>query len=156
MKLYPPPQKLVFPRPKKWIGFLYNTLLKIQTAIFDLIFCNISGQNGVICFPAKILSRRSRLSRTLRSPFRLIRPRPIGCNRNRGSEQPVKIFLVSGQFLFLNNSAVVPKAARSIQDQHQPKNPLVSTLGSHGAVLKLGGSVLPMDNPALSRLLHSA
>jgi|TARA_B100000513_G_scaffold62454_1_gene24457 hypothetical protein len=68
----------------------------------------------------------------------------------------VKIFLVSGQFLFLNNSAVVPKAARSIQDQHQPKNPLVSTLGSHGAVLKLGGSVLPMDNPALSRLLHSA
>ena len=37
-EVIPPPQKLIFPRPKKRIGFLYNSLLKIETAIFDLIF----------------------------------------------------------------------------------------------------------------------
>jgi len=36
------------------------------------------------------MSRRSRLSRTSRAPSRLIRPRPIDCDR--GSEQPMKIF----------------------------------------------------------------
>ena len=34
---------------------------------------------------------QSRLSRTASDPFRLIRPRPIGCDR--GIQQPVKIFL---------------------------------------------------------------
>ncbi len=41
-------------------------------------------------FSLKMLSRRSRLSRTSRAPSRLIRPRPIDCDR--GSEQPMKIF----------------------------------------------------------------
>ena len=43
-------------------------------------------------FPAKILSRPSRLSRTTSDLTRLIRPRPIDCDR--GSEQTVKIFLM--------------------------------------------------------------
>ena len=45
-------------------------------------------------FTAKILSRRSRLSRTSRAPSGLIRPRPIDCDRE--SEQTVKSFPVWG------------------------------------------------------------
>ena len=37
--------------------------------------------NCIIFFPAKILSRRSRLSRWSRAPSRLSRPRPIDCDR---------------------------------------------------------------------------
>ena len=43
-------------------------------------------------FPAKSFSRRSRLSRTTSGPTRLIRPRPIDCDR--GFEQTVKTFPV--------------------------------------------------------------
>ena len=43
-------------------------------------------------FPAKSFSRHSRLSRTTSGPTRLIRPRPIDCDR--GLEQTVKTFPV--------------------------------------------------------------
>ena len=49
-------------------------------------------------FRHKILSRRSRLSRTSNDSIRLIRPRPIDCD-NRVSEDPVKIFPI----IFLPN-----------------------------------------------------
>ena len=45
-------------------------------------------------FSAKILSRRSRLSRTSRAPSRLIRPRPIDCDA--GPKQTVKNYPVLG------------------------------------------------------------
>jgi len=52
----------------------------------------------VFCFSSEnfgtILSRRSRISRTSRAPSRLIRPRPIDCDRR--SEQTLKIFPVLG------------------------------------------------------------
>ena len=67
----------------------------MKTAAFDLKNQKKWAKivNGVF-FLAKLLSRRSRLSRTTRDPSRLTRPRPINCNRV--SEQPVKTFLVSG------------------------------------------------------------
>ena len=47
----------------------------------------ISGQNSVVFCLAKILSRRSRFSRSTSNPSRRIRPRPIDCDR--GSEYPL-------------------------------------------------------------------
>ena len=44
------------------------------------------------------MSRRSRLSRTSRAPFRLIQPRPIDCDRE--SEQTVKNSRVLANFFF--------------------------------------------------------
>ena len=82
---YTPSPKVSFPAAKKmkiphWKLFSWsNFLLKILA--FSV-------------FAAKILSRRSRLSRWSRAPSRLIRPRPIDCDR--GPKQRVKIFPVFG------------------------------------------------------------
>ena len=72
-----------------------NSPLKTQTASSDLKFWKfvISGQNG---FLARILSRRYRLARTTSDPSRLIRPRPIDCDRV--TEQSVKNYLDVAHF----------------------------------------------------------
>ena len=81
-----PPQKLVLPRAKTE-----------NYAGGELLFCskiwNFSGRNGIY-FRRKFSF--SRLLRTTNDPSRLIRPRPIGCDRV--SEEPIKI---SYSFLFL-------------------------------------------------------
>ena len=65
----PPRPKLVFTRPKN-----ENSPLRI---IENCCFCFWI----FLCFSAKPLSRRSRLTRTSRAPSRLSRPRPIDCDR---------------------------------------------------------------------------
>ena len=69
-----------------------------------------------------ILSRRSRLSRTSRAPSRLIRPRPIVCDRR--SEQTVNIFPVFGLFFFEHlQKKVVLSDPRSSDDLHPKRSP---------------------------------
>ena len=85
------PPKLAFPQPKSekscfWVGNAVSVL--------DCWNFRVKILNCIIFFPAKILSRRSRLSRWSRAPSRLIRPRPIDCDR--GPKQRVKIFPVFG------------------------------------------------------------
>ena len=74
-------------------------------------------------FPVKkigtILSRRSRLPRTSRAPSRLIRPRPIDCDR--GPKQRVKIFPVFG--FELCQKKVFSKGPRSNPDLHPKSSP---------------------------------
>ena len=73
-------------------------------------------------FPAKILSRRSRLSRTTSDLTRLIRPRPIDCDR--GSEQTVKIFLmVFALFFEHRQKKVFQSDPRSSADIHPKRSP---------------------------------
>jgi len=98
---YTPPQKLVFPRPKN-----ENSPLK-TVFLIQLFFWKF--WRFTVC-AAKILSRRSRLSRWSRAPSRLIRPRPIDCDR--GPKQRVKIFpvlrfelLLCQKKVFSNNKA---------------------------------------------------
>jgi len=62
-----------------------------------------------LAFFSKQLSCRPRLSRTAIDPSRLTRPRPIDCDR--GSEQPVKTFLIFAHFLF--EHATSPKRISS-------------------------------------------
>ena len=81
-EVVPPPQTLVFPRPKN-----ENSPLKT-------VVPNPNFFLKILAF--SVLSRRFRLSRRSRASSRLIRLRPIGCDR--GSEQPVKTFTVSGRF----------------------------------------------------------
>ena len=65
---------LAFPRPTNW---------KFPICIENYFFWSkLSGQNqNGISFSAKFLSRRSRLTRTTSDPSRLIRPRPVNCDR---------------------------------------------------------------------------
>ena len=59
--------------------------MKILWAKLLLLLANISGQTAF--FSANFFSIQYRLSRTTSDPSRLIRPRPIDCDRV--SEQPV-------------------------------------------------------------------
>ena len=62
-----------------------NCCFALKLGIFQAAMASIFGENF-----------RSRLLRTTNDPSRLIRPRPIGCDRV--SEEPIKI---SYSFLFL-------------------------------------------------------
>ena len=88
-----PPPKVGFSRGQKnkKIPLRLKTVVGCSWLIPDLKFWKKSGQNGVM-FSLKMLSRRSRLSRTSRAPSRLIRPRPIDCDA--GPKQTVKSFPV--------------------------------------------------------------
>ena len=76
-----PPKKVSFPAAKKWYSPL-KTVFQIHFFYLKMLAFSV--------FAAKFLSRRSRLSRWSRAPSRLIRPRPIDCDR--GPKQRVKIF----------------------------------------------------------------
>ena len=82
---------------------------------------------GVFFSSAIFLSRRSRLSRTSRASSRLIRPRPIDCDRER--EQTVKSFPVLG---FLHRQKNV--------FQHVPIL-IYTPKEAHGRIYVTGGSV---------------
>ena len=82
-------------------------------------------------FAAKILSRRSRLSRWSRAPSRLIRPRPI--DWDFGPKQRVKTFPVLGFKLFQK------KVLQKVHDRiliYTPKK-------AHSRIFVTGGSVIP-------------
>ena len=61
-----------------------------KCAVFDLNVFLKMGQNGGGGGSEKIISRRSRLSRTTSDSSRLIRPRPIDCDS--GHDCQMKIF----------------------------------------------------------------
>ena len=118
----PPPKKVSFPRPKKWKFSTQNCFpephffLKILLAFF--------------VFAAKILSRRSRLSRWSRAPSRLIRPRPIDCDR--GPKQRVQISR------FWGSNFVKKKCFQKVQSlvmNYTPKE-------AHSRIFVTGGSVI--------------
>ena len=73
----------VIPPPKSWF-FRGQTSESspLKTAVSDPKFWRFF-------FSANFVTLNSRILRTSRAPSRLIRPRPIDCNR--GPEQPVKI-----------------------------------------------------------------
>ena len=76
--------------------FVGNAVTPISTLANNKRSCSkkwkLSGQNCVFSvFPAKILSRRSRLLRTTRGSTRLIRPRPIDCDS--GCDRQMNSFL---------------------------------------------------------------
>ena len=79
---------------------------RAQQSILLTIVENFRPKLRFSCFSGEkfgtILSRRSRLYRTLRVPSRLIRPRLIDCDA--GPEQTVKTFLVFGQLFFRTSS----------------------------------------------------
>jgi len=81
-------------------------------------------------FPAKILSRRSRLSRTSRVPSRLIRARLIDCDD--GPQQTVKIFPVI--FGFEHRQKKAFQKVRHLVVIYTPKD-------AHSRILVTGGSV---------------
>ena len=83
------------------------------TKIKMRFFC-FSGENF-----GTILSRRSRLSRTSRAPSRLIRPRPIDCDRE--PKQTVKIFPVLGGRN--RQKKVFSKGPPSSGDLHPKRSP---------------------------------
>ena len=120
---YPPQKKFVFPRPKNW-------KFPPKTAVPDPIFFWKFWRFTV--FAAKILSRRSRLSRWSRAPSRLIRPRPIDCDR--GPKQRVKIFPVFGFELCQKNKFF----HQEVHDRiliYTPKE-------AHSRIFVTGGSVI--------------
>ena len=100
-----PPKKFVFPRPE-------NGNSPLKPAVSDI-------QNfGNFFFWGEILSRRYRLSRISRAPSRLIRPRPIDCDR--GLEPTVKaLFSVFG-FKHQPNKSIF-KGPPSISAHLHPK-----------------------------------
>ena len=85
-EVIPPPKKVSFPAAKK-MKILHWKLFSWSNFFFWKFW-------RFTVFAAKILSRRSRLSRWSRAPSRLIRPRPI--DWDRGPKQRVKIFPVLG------------------------------------------------------------
>ena len=111
-EVIPPPKKLVFPRPKKW-KFPTENCLCFPDPIFFWKFWRFT------VFAAKILSRRSRLSRWSRAPSRLIRPLPIDCDR--GPKQRVNIFPVFG--FELCQKKVFSEGPRSNPDLHPKRSP---------------------------------
>ena len=92
--------------------------MKIENSPLKIVFLIHFFENfGVLTvFSAKILSRRFRLSRTSKARSRLIRPRPIDCDR--GPEQTVKIFPVLG---FVHRQKSFLSGARSIVLIYTPK-----------------------------------
>ena len=80
-----PSQKVGSSAAKKW-NFPRQKPKTSLVAVTDLKFqANI--ENGF--FLAKILSRRSRLSRTTSNPSRLIRPRPIDCDKRHDPQMKI-------------------------------------------------------------------
>ena len=67
---------------KKWAlpRQIFFPPLKFGTVVSDLKFVKFWATMAC-CFPAKKMSRHSRLSRTTSGLSRLIRPRPIDCDR---------------------------------------------------------------------------
>ncbi len=73
----------------------FSAAKKLKTPHWKLLFLILVLAVGAFSvFSAKILSRRSRLSRTSRAPSRLIWPRPIDCDAR--PQQTVKTFPVFG------------------------------------------------------------
>ena len=107
---YTPPKKLVFPRPKNENSPL-KTVFLIQISFWKF-------WRFTVC-AAKILSRRSRLSRWSRAPSRLIRPRPI--DWDFGPKQRVKIFPGFGFELCQKKGFL--KGPRSNPDLHPKRCP---------------------------------
>ena len=98
LKFYPPPPQIVSAAAKTFKipgGKLRFSALKFRAKMactFWTFFSEILSTNR---------SRGSRLSQTTSHPTRLIRPRPIDCDRV--SEQPVTIFLLD--FYCWNNAS---------------------------------------------------
>jgi len=121
---YTPPKKLVFPRPKN-LKWKFPTENCFPDPFFFWNFWRFT------VFAAKILSRRSRLSRWSRAPSRLIRPRPIDCDF--GPKQRVKNF--PG---FLGSNFVKKKFFQKVQSLiliYTPKE-------AHSRIFVTGGSVI--------------
>ena len=119
----PPLQKLVFPRPKSPL----KTVIIFPNPIF---FLKILAAFSV--FAAKILSRRSRLSRWSRAPSRLIRPRPI--DWDRGPKQRVKNLQFPGFWVRTSQKKFFQKV-QSLVLIYTPKE-------AHSRIFVTGGSVI--------------
>ena len=110
----PPPPNWLFRGQKNG-----NCKFPIENRCFR---SKISGQNGI--FSAKILSRRFRLSRTTSDPSRLIRQRPIDCDRGRHRQMKTDGFLPI--FSFQHRQKV------SSADLHPQKKPTAKVLWPGG------------------------
>ena len=114
LKSPPPPPNWLFRGQKNG-----NCKFPIENRCFR---SKISGQNGI--FSAKILSRRFRLSRTTSDPSRLIRQRPIDCDRGRHRQMKTDGFLPI--FSFQHRQKV------SSADLHPQKKPTAKVLWPGG------------------------
>ena len=132
LKLYPLPQR---------VGSSAAKTMKILWAKLLLLLANISGQTAF--FSANFFSIQYRLSRTTSDPSRLIRPRPIDCDRV--SEQPVKVSQFFANFVFrkAQQKRVFSSDTLSSHNLH-PKE-------AHSRIFVTGRSLFARDRVAKKR-----